>query len=332
MRVVLGGTFSPLHKGHKALFQRAFEMGIGEKIIVGLTSDDMAIANRSRDVAAYQDRKRTLEEYLDAMVKKFPKTKVEIIQIDEVFNIPITREIDADVLVVSKGRKKMAEETNAHRKKFGKTPLKIVALPYVLAQDGLPIKATRISKGEIDSEGNLKGTVQIAVGTDNDVKLRAVKNIFGKIYNDLEIVKVGVSSGVSAQPWDDETIKGAKTRAKAVLEQNPGAHFGVGIEAGLFKNNETGKYFDVQYCAIQDRGGRITIGHGPGFYYPNKVFEFVKAGRTVGEVMGEVTDIPEIGKKQGAIGYLTNELLTRDKLTEQAVLMALVPRLTELYD
>jgi inosine/xanthosine triphosphatase len=332
MRVVLGGTFSPLHKGHKALFQRAFALGEGGKIIVGLTSDDMAMANRSRSVKLYNERKYIVEEYIKSMVKKYPGTKVEIIQITEVFNVPITREIDADALVVSEGRKHIAEETNVRREQCGKPPLQIIAIPHILAQDGLPIKGTRISNGEINNEGRLLGIVRVAVGTGNNVKLRAVKNAFSKIFDTLKLLKTPVTTGVRAQPWDDETITGAKTRAAAALEQAKNAHFGVGIEAGLFWNESIQKYYDVQYCAIQDRGGRVTVGHGSGFYYPNIVLKGVKSGKTVGEVMSKVTGVKHIGSKQGAIGYLSDGLLTREALTEQAVLMALVPRLTELYE
>jgi inosine/xanthosine triphosphatase len=205
-------------------------------------------------------------------------------------------------------------------------------LPYILAQDGLPIKATRIINREINSEGKLLGTVKVAVGTDNEVKLRAVENVFGKIYDKLKILKVLAVSGVQDQPWGEETVMGAKNRATGAIEQTPEAHFGVGIEAGLIENKTTEKFFDVQFCAIQDRGGRVTMGHGSGFYYPQEVFAGVKAGGTVGTIMSEITGIPDIGRKQGAIGFLSRGLLSREALTEQAVLMAMVPRLTELYD
>ncbi|MCK5562517.1 MAG: inosine/xanthosine triphosphatase [Thermoplasmata archaeon] len=176
------------------------------------------------------------------------------------------------------------------------------------------------------------GTVKVAVGSDNEVKVRAVKNVFGMVFDNLEVEMVPVSSGVQAQPWDEETITGAQNRASGALEKSQDAHFGVGIEAGLIENKTTGKHFDVQYCAIQDRGGRVTLGHGSGFYYPNLVFERVKAGSTVGQVMSEFTSIDDIGHKQGAIGFLSKGLLSREALTEQAVLMALVPRQTGLYD
>ena len=70
--------------------------------------------------------------------------------------IALAREIDADALVVSEGRRGVAEETNLHRKLHGKPPLEIFIVPYLLAMDGSPIKATRIANEEIDTEGKIR--------------------------------------------------------------------------------------------------------------------------------------------------------------------------------
>jgi hypothetical protein len=73
--------------------------------------------------------------------------------------------------------------------------------------------------------------------------------------------------------------------------------------------------------------GSSPWGTERGFVYPPRVLEEVLQGRTVGEVMSELTGIEKIGHKGGAIGYLSKNLLTREQLTEQAVLMALIPRI-----
>jgi inosine/xanthosine triphosphatase len=53
----------------------------------------------------------------------------------------------------------------------------------------------------------------------------------------------------------------------------------------------------------------------------------VLAGREVGDVMSEIAGIEELGKKMGAIGYLSHGLIDRTQLTEQSVTMALIPRM-----
>ncbi len=157
-----------------------------------------------------------------------------------------------------------------------------------------------------------------------------MKKVFEQALGPTEVRLIPVESGVPLQPFDDDTAKGACERARRALLD---ADFGVGIEAGLIWHQELKIYFDVQFCAIVSRDNRLTIGHGSGFVYPPKVIERVLAGHPVGEVMSELAGIEKLGHKIGAIGYLSKNLLTREQLTEQAVLMALIPRLRpELYE
>ncbi|MFQ5796572.1 MAG: inosine/xanthosine triphosphatase [Candidatus Bipolaricaulia bacterium] len=172
--------------------------------------------------------------------------------------------------------------------------------------------------------------ITINVGSDNPVKARAVENVFTRFRGPVTVQQVDVPSGVSEQPFDEETVRGAIQRAEHALGD---ADYGVGIESGLIWNPVVESYFDVQFCAIVDRDGELSIGHGSGFIYPPQVIEAVLRGRTIGEVMDELTGVEALGEKQGAIGYLSKGRLTRTELTEQAVLAALIPRITpELYN
>ncbi len=173
--------------------------------------------------------------------------------------------------------------------------------------------------------------MKVHVGTENRVKKKAVENVFRKVFgNEVEVKKIAVDTGVPEQPFGEQVIKGAIKRAEKALTD---ANFGVGIEAGLIWNPYLETHFDVQYCAIIDDSKKITIGHGPGFVYPKKVLTEVKNGQTVGQVMNQISGQKNLGGKQGAIGYLSKGLLTRTKLCEQAVLMALIPRIKgELYE
>lgn len=173
--------------------------------------------------------------------------------------------------------------------------------------------------------------LKVHVGTQNPLKAEAVRRVFARVLGpvELEVSLVPVEPGVPKEPFGDEIARGAVRRAQAALE---GADFGVGIEAGLVWNEVLRTYFDVQFCAILDREGRLTVGHGSGFVYPPRVIEEVERGRAVGEVMSELTGTPEIGRKEGSVGYLSKGALTRTELTEQAVLAALIPRIRpELY-
>jgi len=88
----------------------------------------------------------------------------------------------------------------------------------------------------------------------------------------------------------------------------------------------------VQYCAIIDRRGRFSVGHGMGFRYPSEAAELVRGGMTVGAAFRELYGKGLDGRKDGAIGYLTRGALGRTELAEQAVMAAMVPRMRrELY-
>jgi inosine/xanthosine triphosphatase len=327
---ILGGTFDPLHDGHKALFSKAFELS--EYLLIGLTSDEMAGMYRQRTVTDFTKRKRKLAQYLKST---YPKIRFEIKKMDEVFNIPIIKNISDGFLIVSEGKLKIAENINKIRKQEGIRQFKIVTVPYVLAVDGLPIKATRIHEGAIDIHGKLLKPPVVAVGSSNKIKLKAVSFAFEQVFGKSKIKGFEVDSGVHPQPKGKETVLGARNRARDALEQCPDrfdAKFGVGLEAGLFWIPSIKNYIDVQYCVVVDKGGHFTYGHSPGFTYPPSFQDKIKKGDEVETIVADLYNIKDIGEKQGAIGYLTDNRVTRKDLLVSAVQMALVPRLKrELY-
>lgn len=315
MKVCVGGTFDILHKGHEALLGKAF--AVGTEIFIGLSSDKMVRKQKS-NVSSFKKRKDNLNKFL----KKKNLKNYHIVKINDRYGPAISE--DFDVIVVSSETKKTAVEINSIRKQKKLKPLKIIEVPLVLAEDSLPVSSTRIRRKEINSKGELLRPLKVKVGSLNPVKINAVKNIFSLFFKKLEVK--GVKSGLKLdkEPLGYETVQGAISRAKAALKD---ADYGVGIEAGLFWNAQTKNYFDVQYCAIIDKTGRVTLGHGPGFIYPQKIIALVKSGKTVGKAMERLYGFKDIGRKTGAISYFSKGVLDRTELTEQAILMALIPRL-----
>ena len=145
-RVVIGGTFDILHKGHEALLKRAFRLG---EVFIGLTSDKMAKKLRKRKIKSFIERKRGLRKFI---LKEFKK-KPEITRIENKFGFTLKENFD--YIVVSPETYKNALLINKKRKKLNKRPIKIIKIKFVLAEDGKPISAERIAKGEIDREGKL---------------------------------------------------------------------------------------------------------------------------------------------------------------------------------
>lgn len=170
--------------------------------------------------------------------------------------------------------------------------------------------------------------IRAAVGSINPVKVQAVENVLKEFF-DVEVIPVDVESKVPKQPIGEETIQGAINRARQALEKTD-ADLGIGIEAGLFKVPfAKSGYFDQQYCAIIDRSNRVTLGCGPGFEYPEGVIKEVLQGKEIEEAMEKLSGIIKIGEKIGAIGYLSRGYMNRVKLTEQAVLVAMIPRINK---
>jgi len=315
MRVAMGGTFDILHSGHEALLDAAFALG-GE-VFIGLTTDAMALQGRGK-VSSYTLRKQRLEAWL----KKRGYRGWTIGPLEDPYGPAVSEPFDA--IVVSEDREGVAKALNEERTRRGLPPLAIHVVPMVLAEDDAPIASRRIRAKEIDRKGTLLRPLRVNVGSTNPVKIRATARVLGTLFTKPRVKGVDVASKVSEQPFEVEAIEGAINRAREALEE---ADYGVGIEAGLFWNEQVRDLLDVQYCAVVDKRGRVTLGHGPGFTYPPAVVARVKAGKTVGDAMAEITGDAKIGQTTGAIGFLTEGRMDRTRLTEAAVLMAMVPRI-----
>jgi pantetheine-phosphate adenylyltransferase len=141
----MGGTFEPLHEGHKRLINKAVE--IGDEIVFGVTSDGMA-RKRFRSVLPFEIRAENLKRYVEKTYGFTPK----IVKIRDCYGN--TLDEDFDFLVVSPETYSNAKKINKKRLELGKKTITIVVVDFVLAKDGKPISSTRIKMGEIDRFGN----------------------------------------------------------------------------------------------------------------------------------------------------------------------------------
>lgn len=316
VRAAVAGTFDILHDGHKALLKHAFD--ISDSISVGITSDKMASKGR-KVVVPLELRTSSLESYLKNMGKPW-----EIFVIDDIYGPRESMDV-VDVLVLTEETLPNGKKLNDERKSRGIRPLEFSIVPLVMADDGSKISSRDIFEGRYGKNG-ASDVLDISVGSMNPVKIEAVRTVMEKIYGSVRITSVDVDSGVSEQPFESEVKKGAINRAKNAL----GGHtMSVGIEAGVFDMEEG--LFDIQYCAILDNEGKITIGMGSGFVYPEKMASLVRDGLTVSEAISKLYGNTDIGRKQGAIGMLSNGLLDRKTLTEQAVTAAMIPRISDIF-
>ncbi|HUV81740.1 MAG TPA: phosphopantetheine adenylyltransferase, partial [archaeon] len=147
-RVAIGGTFSPLHDGHKALLSRAHQLSSNGELIIGITSNEMA-RKRLRYVEEWEIRKQNLVKFMLEEFGASPK----IVCLEDPFGPTI--EEDFEYLVVSPETEPTGVLINARRAELRKEPIKVERVEYVLAYDRQPISSTRIMEHEIDIHGQL---------------------------------------------------------------------------------------------------------------------------------------------------------------------------------
>ena len=147
--VATGGTFDPLHAGHKHLLKRSFELG--DVVVIGLTSDEFARREGKVPDRPYKQRKAELDGYIR---KTFPGRRYIIAKLDDFFG-PGIESRDVEALVASPETGKRVTLANSLRAKQGFPPLELEVIDWVEAEDGAPISSTRIRRGEIDDEGRL---------------------------------------------------------------------------------------------------------------------------------------------------------------------------------
>ena len=147
--VAMGGTFDIIHKGHLTLLSEAFS--ISSKVIIGLTSDELAAKKGKKTQNNYEKRLDSLAKTIE---KNFPDSLFDISKLDNDFG-PAVLEKTVQALVVSDETFGQGEVLNDLRRKKNLPPVEVIAVPMVLAKDGQRISTSRIKKHEIDLDGNL---------------------------------------------------------------------------------------------------------------------------------------------------------------------------------
>jgi inosine/xanthosine triphosphatase len=164
----------------------------------------------------------------------------------------------------------------------------------------------------------------------------------GEAGGQIQIVPMGVPSGVAEQPVGyEEIVSGARNRARGAFGRE-GCVLAVGIEDGLVSlPGASGEGFYNVGCAWVTDGEREGSGFSAGFAYPPECVVPAAADRTpIGELFDrlwrshrEPAAVGVSGRNEGNIGKLTAGRLTRSQYGAQAVLCALVPFLhRDLYD
>ena len=147
--VAIGGTFDIILRGHLTLLSNAFD--ISDKVIIGLTSDELAEKKGKLPINKYEKR---LENLTSVLLKKYPSSSFQIAKLNNDFG-PAVLEKEVQALIVSAETSHQGKILNKLREEKKIPRVKIITVPMFLAKDGKRISTTRIKNSEIDLEGNL---------------------------------------------------------------------------------------------------------------------------------------------------------------------------------
>jgi pantetheine-phosphate adenylyltransferase len=159
-KAALGGTFDHIHRGHRQLLAKAFN--VARDAVIGLTTNSLVKKEGKIGIKSYAIRKRQLEEYLN---KNYPRRSYAIRPLRQPLG-EIGNRRDIDVVVVSEETFQRAVDANFLRLQNRLKPLAVYVVPMEKAEDMQRISSSRIRAGEINEEGKL---------TKNQIRPRSAK-------------------------------------------------------------------------------------------------------------------------------------------------------------
>ena len=170
---------------------------------------------------------------------------------------------------------------------------------------------------------------KVIIASKNPVKVNATQKAFEQVFPNekFEFIGIQVPSFVSDQPMsDEETLEGAINRAENAKLARKDAYFWVGIEGGI---ETDGVAMDSLGWMIILSEKRVGQARSCTFPLPPYVAKAVNAGQELGHVNDAFFKMHNSKQGGGAVGSLTNNLVTRMDLYVQPLILALIPFLQD---
>ena len=121
--------------------------------------------------------------------------------------------------------------------------------------------------------------INVAIATKSPDKIEGIKDAFFRFFNieetDINFYPNSISSGVSEQPFGEETYVGALNRVQDIRRELPNMDFYISCEAGI--ENAFDQYFNVQVvCIMEAKSLKIAWGKSAGWTIPSKDIEIIR--------------------------------------------------------
>jgi cytidyltransferase-related domain len=313
VQVLLGGTFSILHKAHKEMIERGLKLG---NLTIGLTSDRFKF-NKKYAVPPFETRKRNLQAYLNSI-----GANSVVKELVDPYGSTLSQEYEA--IVSSNETIDFISNINFIRKSRGINPLQVVNVGQILADDLMPIKSERIINGQIDENGTRKTVIKVVLVSKNPEKIEGTKSIISKLFKGYELETVEQEDGFHPQPMNHETFVGALRRVEGVRSKYD---YAIGVEAGIISTH--GIEYDVHVAAVKDSLGNINYGISSGLPMNDSMMMGMKSGKELEEVTNELIGVDNSGDYKGAIYYFSKGIKERKHLVEEAVMSAFTERIAD---
>ncbi len=146
------------------------------------------------------------------------------------------------------------------------------------------------------------------------------------MFPDEVFVVLGESaeSGVSNQPMGDlETRLGARNRVADLCDRGIEGDYYVGLEGGVMELD--GQFHAIAVMHVRDRHGKTGEANTSTFPLPLPICELIRGGMELGDASAQFFQHENSKQKNGAIGLLTDDLITRTDYYRHAMILALIP-------
>jgi pantetheine-phosphate adenylyltransferase len=151
--IAVGGTFEALHVGHERLLSKAFSLG--RVVFIGVSGDKLAAGlGKTHRVRSFPARKQGLVKFLKSHGWL---ERARIVELKDPFGPAVMRK-NLEALVVSEETRENGMKVNTLRQLLGLPPVRLYIVRLVKADDGIPVSATRILRGEINAQGKSPST------------------------------------------------------------------------------------------------------------------------------------------------------------------------------